>query len=99
VVGTRYRVITTRDPRSASILAEKVQPATIFLDVMMPGVDGWQVLSELRQAVATHSIPVVVCTVLPLADLAISLGVNEFLQKPVTQNQFLAAVERLTSRA
>ena len=94
-VGSRYRVVTAREPRAASALAEKLQPALIFLDVMMPNVDGWQVLSELRLVHATHSIPVVVCSVLPLADLALSLGVNAFLQKPVTQDQFLAVLDRL----
>jgi CheY-like chemotaxis protein len=97
-VGSRYRVITTREPRSAAALAEKVQPALIFLDVMMPNIDGWQVLSELRQTSATHPIPVVVCTVLPLADLALSLGVNAFLQKPVTQDQFLDILDRLVEQ-
>ena len=94
-VGSRYRVITAREPRTAAALAEKIQPGLIFLDVMMPNVDGWQVLSELRQAQSTHPIPVVVCTVLPLADLALSLGVNAFLQKPVTQDQFLAVLDNL----
>jgi len=61
----------------------------------MPNIDGWQVLSELRQSPATHRIPIVVCTVLPLADLALSLGVNAFLQKPVTQDQFLGILDRL----
>lgn len=93
VVGTRYQVITTRDSRAAVALAEKIQPAVIFLDVMMPNVDGWQVLSELRQQQATHRIPLVVCTVLPLADLALSLGVNVFLQKPITQEQFLHTIQ------
>jgi CheY-like chemotaxis protein len=94
-VGTRYQVVTTRDSRSAAGLAEKIQPAVIFLDVMMPNVDGWQVLSELRQLHSTHRIPLVVCTVLPLADLALSLGVNVFLQKPITQEQFLRIIQEL----
>lgn len=98
VVGTRYQVITTRDSRSAAALAEKIQPAVIFLDVMMPNVDGWQVLSELRQGQSTHHIPLVVCTVLPLADLALSLGVNAFLQKPITQEQFLRTIQEQTSK-
>jgi CheY-like chemotaxis protein len=95
-VGTRYRVVTTRDPRGAAALAEKIQPALILLDVMMPNVDGWQVLSEIRQNQMIHTIPIVVCTVLPLADLSLSLGVNAFLQKPITQGQFLELLDQLT---
>ncbi len=95
-VGSRYHVIGTHEPKAARSLAEKLQPAVIFLDVMMPEVDGWQVLSELRQEQATSHIPVVVCTVLPLERLALSLGVNAFLQKPVTQYQFLNTLDKLT---
>ena len=93
--GSRYHVVGTHEPRIAHALAEKMQPAVIFLDVMMPEVDGWQVLSELRQEQATSHIPIVVCTVLPLEHLALSLGVNAFLQKPVTQNQFLSTLDKL----
>ena len=94
-VGSRYHVIGTHEPRTAHALAVKMQPAVILLDVMMPEVDGWQVLSELRQEQATSHIPIVVCTVLPLERLALSLGVNAFLQKPVTQNQFLSTLDKL----
>jgi CheY-like chemotaxis protein len=96
-VGSRYHVVGTQDPQTAIGLAEKTQPAVIFLDVMMPKFDGWQVLSELRQEQATSHIPIVVCTVLPLEGLALSLGVNAFLQKPVTQDQFLGILDKLTA--
>ena len=94
-VGSRYHIIGTHEPRTAHTLAEEMQPAVIFLDVMMPEIDGWQILSELRQERTTSHIPVVVCTVLPLERLAMSLGVNAFLQKPVTQNQFLRTLDKL----
>lgn len=85
----RYQVIGTNEPENAHSLAEKVQPAVILLDVMMQNVDGWQVLSELRQDAQTAQIPIIVCTILPVAELALSLGASAFLQKPVTQQQFL----------
>ncbi len=87
--GSPYLVTGTRDPENAYRLAEKIQPAVIVLDVMMHNVDGWQVLSQLRNAPATDHIPIVICTVLPVEGLALSLGANAFLQKPVTQQHFL----------
>ena len=93
-VGSRYQVIGTRDPETARNLALKVQPAVIFLDVMMPNIDGWQIFSELRNEPSTSQTPIVICTVLPLEGLALSLGVNAFLQKPVTQDQFLKTLEQ-----
>ncbi len=93
-VGSRYQVIVTRDPESARLLAEKRQPAAIFLDVMMPNIDGWQMISELRQERSTSHIPIIVCSILPVEGLALSLGVNAFLQKPITQSQFLTVLDQ-----
>jgi CheY-like chemotaxis protein len=96
-LGSPYQIIGTREPEVALALAEKVQPAVILLDVMIPDVDGWQILGNLRQEKATHQIPIAMCTVLPLEDLALSLGVNVFLQKPVTRQQFLNTLEKMVA--
>jgi len=90
---SRYQVVGTRDPTGAHSLAEQLQPAVILLDVMMHHVDGWQILSDLRHAPATHLIPIVICTILPVEELALALGANAFLQKPITQYQFLHTLD------
>ena len=92
--GSRYQVVTTRSPETARDSAGKLQPSLIILDVMMHNVDGWQVLSELRHDPATSHIPVVVCTILPLEEMALALSANAFLQKPVSQQQFLQVLNR-----
>jgi len=69
-------------------------PQIIVLDVMMPQTDGWRVLSRLRQHPLTSNIPVIVCTILAQEALALSLGANAFLRKPVTRQAFLAALDR-----
>jgi CheY-like chemotaxis protein len=94
VAGTRYQLTGTSDSLRAAALAAQVQPALILLDVMMHNVDGWQILSALRHDPATATIPIVICTILPIADLALALGANAFLQKPVTQEQFLQTLAR-----
>jgi CheY-like chemotaxis protein len=96
--GSQYHVIGSREPENAVGLVEKVQPELIFVDVMMPNIDGWQVISELRNNQVYGHIPIVVCTILPLKGLALSLGVNGFLQKPVTQEQFLKTVDQLVRK-
>jgi CheY-like chemotaxis protein len=93
--GSRYQVVTSLAPEAAGAAAGKLQPSLIILDVMMHNIDGWQVLSELRHDPATSHIPVVVCTVLPLEEMALALGANAFLQKPVSQQQFLHMLDRL----
>lgn len=97
--GSRYQVIGSREPETALLLAEKLQPAVIFLDVMMPNIDGWQIISELRQERSTSHIPIIVCSILPLEGIALSLGVNAFLQKPITQSQFITMLEQHTRSA
>lgn len=97
VAGSPVQVVASAAPEGACALAGKLQPTLIVVDVMMHNVDGWQVLSELRHDPATSHIPVVVCTILPLAEMALALGANAFLQKPVSQQQFLQLLDRFGS--
>ena len=64
-------------------LARKKKPDAITLDVMMPGMDGWSVLSVLKSDPETASIPVVMVTMLQDRQLGFALGASDFLTKPV----------------
>jgi PAS domain S-box-containing protein len=68
-------------------LARQLRPAAIVLDVMMPGMDGWSVLSALKVDPATAGIPVVVTTVLEDSDIAWALGAAGYLMKPVERER------------
>ena len=92
--GTRYRLVGTPDPEQALALAQELSPHVIVLDVMMPHVDGWEILGRLRQHPLTAHIPIVVCTILAEEELALSLGASAFVRKPVTRQAFLAALDR-----
>ncbi|MBC7236816.1 MAG: response regulator [Chloroflexi bacterium] len=91
---TRFQVLAERDPHKAFELAECEQPRVILLDVMMPGIDGWELLTRLRHHPATAHIPVVVCTVLPQQELALSLGAADFVPKPTSREALIAALAR-----
>jgi CheY-like chemotaxis protein len=91
--GTRYRLAVCHNPAQALVTAQENQPILVLLDVMMPGVDGWEVLTRLKQHEATAPIPVWVCTVLDQSELALSLGADGFLRKPVTRQSLLAALD------
>jgi CheY-like chemotaxis protein len=95
--GTRYQLVTCSEPASVPDLIAKYNPAVITLDVMMAGMDGWQLIRQLRQQPATMHTPIVVCSVLAQEELALSLGVNSYVRKPVSQEAYLAALDRLTS--
>ncbi len=91
--GTRYRLAVCHNPAQALVTAQENQPILVLLDVMMPGVDGWEVLMRLKQHEATALIPVWVCTVLDQSELAFSLGADGFLRKPVTRQSLLVALD------
>lgn len=94
VQRTRFALIETNNPDEALSLAARLRPALVVLDVMLPRVDGWELLRQFRRHAAMASIPIIVCTVLPQRQLALSLGAADFIQKPVTGPEFRAALER-----
>lgn len=92
--GTRYNLVGTRDPQEAFRLLEEELPRIIVLDVMMPSVDGWELLRSLQQHPTASHMPIIVCTVLPQRELAFSLGASDFVRKPVGRQTFLDALDR-----
>ncbi len=94
---TRYRVLGAQNADQAFALAREVSPWAIVLDIMMPRVDGWELLKRLAQHPLTQGVPVIACTILAQEELALSLGVKGFLQKPISRRDFLAALDRLDS--
>ncbi len=95
--GTRYELVTCADPAAVGGMAVKLNPALITLDVMMAGVDGWQLIKQLRGDPQTAHIPIVVCSVLAQEELALALGVDDYVRKPVSQETYLAALDRQSS--
>jgi CheY-like chemotaxis protein len=93
VSDSRYRLITSHEPERALELAKEHHPLLILLDVMMPAIDGWEVLTRLKQHEATAAIPVWVCTVLDQSELALSLGADGFLRKPITRQALLSVLD------
>jgi CheY-like chemotaxis protein len=91
---TRYRITGTSDPKQAVDLALQARPALVVLDIMMPQVDGLQVLSRLRHHPELTGMPIIVCSVLPQKELAISLGASGFIQKPIQRGDFIKALDR-----
>ena len=74
--------------------ARELRPDVITLDVMMPGMDGWAVLSALKGEAGLSEIPVVMVTILDEKHLGFALGTSEYLTKPVEREKLLAVVRR-----
>lgn len=88
--------ITTADNGLKGIeIARQLQPDVIILDVMIPEMDGWQVLQTLRSAPATKTIPIIICSVFYDPDLALTLGAADVLKKPVRKEDLVNALKNL----
>ncbi len=75
-------------------LARELRPDAITLDALMPGMDGWAVLAELKGDPDLADIPVVMVTVVDDQNLGYMLGVSEYLVKPVDRERLIAILNR-----
>jgi len=92
--GSRYEIYGLKGNDNLSEHILENQPAAIILDIMMPKIDGWELLKTIRNARKTKNIPVIICTILPQENLAIALGATDFLLKPVTQESLQNVLAR-----
>jgi adenylate cyclase len=85
-----YRVISASNGVEALSLARQHRPQAITLDVLMPQMDGWRALKELKADAALRDIPVIMVTVLNERGMAIPLGAADFMTKPVDRQRLTA---------
>jgi CheY-like chemotaxis protein len=93
-----YQVITTSNGLEGIITAQKEDPDLIILDVMLPGVDGYEVCKRLRSGGQTSEIPILIISGKAREeDIAIGFkaGANDYLAKPATPSMIITHVERL----
>jgi CheY-like chemotaxis protein len=95
--GSGLRVATAADGPTGLDLARRLRPVAITLDVLMPGMDGWQVLRELKADPETRDIPVLMVTMTDDRELGYALGATEFLTKPVKRETLVGLLERHAS--
>src|SRR5437867_5514516 len=93
-----YAVVTAAGGAEALTKIDKEQPALVLLDVMMPGMSGYDVCRKIRQNPATSMLPVIMVTALdPTQERVkgIDAGADDFLSKPINQPELLARVKSL----
>ena len=95
LTGAGYRVIPAYNGRDALAVAKRLKPFAITLDIMLPGMDGWDVLKYLKYDSETSIIPVIVVSMLDEAEVGFSLGVVDYFVKPVEKRTLIAALNTL----
>jgi signal transduction histidine kinase/DNA-binding response OmpR family regulator len=88
------RILEAPDGRSALEIAVAERPDAILLDVLMPGLDGWETLRVLKERPETRNIPVVILSVVDNRAFGLSLGAFDYLVKPVEISTLLDSLSR-----
>jgi signal transduction histidine kinase/CheY-like chemotaxis protein len=94
LIGLGIRVLEAKDGRSAVEIATAEKPDAILLDVLMPGVDGWEALRLLKQRPETRNIPVIILSVVDNRAFGLSLGAFDYLVKPVDVSALVDSLSR-----
>jgi CheY-like chemotaxis protein/two-component sensor histidine kinase len=93
-----YHVLTAANGADGLTLAAEAMPDVITLDIMMPGMDGWSVLSKLKADPALTAIPVVVMTIVDDRNLGFALGASDYLTKPIDRERLADVLRQVRSR-
>ncbi len=94
LAGYRCRILAAPDGDSGLRMARDVQPDAVILDVMMPQMDGWEVLQRLRNHPDTQHIAVIICSVFNDPGLAHALGASSFISKPIKREDIIQTLNR-----
>ncbi|OKO81549.1 hypothetical protein AC630_14200 [Bradyrhizobium sp. AS23.2] len=89
-----YAVRMAANGQEAIQLARTLKPDVVTLDVLMPQVDGWAVLSAMKEDPALAEIPVIMVTVVDNQTIGFSLGAADYLIKPIDRDRLVRAVEK-----
>jgi signal transduction histidine kinase/DNA-binding response OmpR family regulator len=88
-----FRVVTASGGEEGVRLARELRPDAITLDVMMPGMDGWAVLSALKADPDVADIPVIMLTIVDDRNLGYALGASDYLTKPIDRERLVTILK------
>ncbi|MEP0804042.1 MAG: GAF domain-containing protein [Chloroflexota bacterium] len=90
-----YHVVALTEPARAKEQVKEINPFAVTLDIMMPNVDGWSVLTDLKSDPATRDVPIIICSIVEQTDKGFTLGAADYLVKPILEEDLVHALERL----
>jgi CheY-like chemotaxis protein len=88
------QMVAALDGEEGLRLAKTVRPAVITLDVLMPGMDGWAVLSALKSDPELTDIPVIMITIVDETQMGYALGATDYLAKPIEWKRLAAILQK-----
>ena len=94
-----FSAVTATSGEEGLRLARQTRPAAITLDVLMPGMDGWAVLRELKADPELVQIPVIMITMSDDRSIGYALGAADYLTKPIDRERLAALLRRYRPEA
>ncbi len=94
LAGRGIRLLHAYGGEQALALLRADRPDVVLLDIIMPGMDGWAVMAEIKRVSGDRQIPVVICTKTQNQELAFALGASDFLTKPFEAGELRRLLER-----
>ena len=90
-----YQVVPVTNPAAARDSIKRIKPYAVTLDIMMPEIDGWSLLEELKADPETRQTPIIICSIVEEEEKGFSLGASDYLVKPILEEDLLGALNRL----
>ena len=92
-----FEIITAANGQKAIELAKTIKPDVVTLDILLPDIDGWEVMAALKKMPETCEIPIIIMSVIDNSSLGLSLGAVDYFIKPVDKSRFIKTVNNLTA--
>jgi signal transduction histidine kinase/CheY-like chemotaxis protein len=89
-----FNVVAVADGEEGLRLAKRIRPLVITLDVLLPGIDGWDVLRQLKADPELAEIPVIIVTIVDSELKRADCAASSYVIKPVDRDQFVRLVEK-----
>jgi len=93
-----YSVVEAEDGEAALRLVNEEEPDLVLLDVMIPGIEGWEVCRRIRENEATRRLPIIMVTVRTTDEAiqrSVECGANAHINKPFDQRELLDTIKKL----
>ena len=95
LAGHGVRVVRARDGKEGLDAVRRFRPVATVLDILLPGIDGWEVLEKLRADPETQALPVIIASIVDERTRGLAAGAADYLVKPVGRDELLGALRRM----
>jgi signal transduction histidine kinase/DNA-binding response OmpR family regulator len=89
-----YSTRIARNGKEGLRIAQEYHPDIVILDILMPGVDGWSVLAQLKATPGMEDVPIILLTMLQNKEMGFALGAAEYITKPIDASKLLPVLDR-----